>query len=132
MAKTETRFGTFDDLLANAAAAQRPIAQRLREIVQELHSDTTEVVRLGDNAATFGIGPKKMSEGYCYIMPLKSRVNLGFYHGVNLQDPASLLEGTGKKLRHVKINSLADANRVEVRQLIAESIAERRSALGCE
>ncbi len=108
----------------------RPIAERLRETVRQVDPDTVEVVRLGDRAATYGVGPKKMSEGYAYILPHKKWVNLGFYKGVDLPDPAGLMEGTGKKLRHVKVRSLEDAERPEVRKLIEEALAERNAALG--
>ena len=55
-----------------------------------------EVVRLGDRAATYGVGPKKMSEHFCYIAPQKYYVNLGFMYGADLPDPNGLLEGSGK------------------------------------
>ena len=107
----------------------QPIAIRLREIILELDPDACEVVRLGDRAATFGVGPKKMSEGYAYIMPNKNWVNLGFYKGAILPDPGGLLEGTGKSLRHIKTHSLDDANRPEVKELLKLALAERKEAL---
>ena len=126
----DTKFGSFDELLDIAVPEMRPIAERLREIVGEVDPDTVEVVRLGDRAATYGVGPKKMSEGYSYILPHKNWVNLGFYKGAELPDPAELMEGTGKKLRHVKVRSVEDAERPEIRTLIEEALAERTEALG--
>lgn len=116
-------------MLDIAVPEMRPIAERLREIVGEVDPDTVEVVRLGDRAATYGVGPKKMSEGYSYILPHKNWVNLGFYKGAELPDPAELMEGTGKKLRHVKVRSVEDAERPEIRTLIEEALAERTEAL---
>lgn len=126
----ETRYGTFDELLEIAAPQIRPIAVRLREIVLEVDPDAVEVVRLGDRAATYGVGPKKMSEGYAYILPHENWVNLGFYKGADLPDPAGLMEGTGKKLRHVKVRAVEDAERPEIRALLKEALAERTAALG--
>jgi hypothetical protein len=125
-----TGFGTFDKLLNGVPADLVPIARRLRAIILELHPAAVEVVRLGDKAASFGVGPKKMSQAYCYIMPQKDRMNLGFYHGVALPDPDSLLEGTGKRLRHVKVRSVAEADQPALRTLIEAALAERREALG--
>ncbi len=71
-----------------------------------------------------------MSAGYAYILLHKNWVNLGFYKGAELADPAGLLEGTGKKLRHVKVRSIKDAERTEIRTLIEEALTERRQALG--
>ena len=116
--------------MAEAADPMRPIARRLRELVYDVDPATVEVVRLGDRAATYGVGPKKLSEGYAYVMPQARWVNLGFYHGVALDDPAALLEGTGAKMRHVKVRSIDDAQTPAIRALVVAAAAERRSALG--
>jgi hypothetical protein len=38
-----------------------------------------------------------------YVNAFKKHVNVGFFHGAALKDPAGLLEGTGKRMRHVKL-----------------------------
>lgn len=124
------RLGTFDNLLDEADEAVRPIASALRAVVLGVHPDAVEVVRLGDRAATYGVGPKKMSEGHTYVMPQSSWVNLGFYHGAALPDPTGLLEGTGARLRHVKVRSVDEAEDPAVRALVEAALAERRAALG--
>lgn len=121
---------SFDDLLKLGQPAQQACMRRLRALILELHPDACEVVRLGERAATYGVGPKKMSEGYAYIMPHTEWVNLGFYRGADLPDPAGVLEGTGAKLRHVKIRSLADIERAPIRALLVAALKERRVALG--
>lgn len=126
----ETKFGTFADLIDITVPEMQPIVRRLREIIVEIDPQAVEVVRLGDRAATYGVGPKKMSEGYTYVLPHKNWVNLGFFKGADLPDPSSLLEGTGKNMRHAKMRSLADTQRPQVRELIAAALAERKQALG--
>ena len=126
----ETRFGTFDELMAESEATMRPIVTRLREIVLEVHPEATEVVRLGDRAATYGLGPRKMSEGYCYVLPYTSWVNIGFYKGAELPDPEGLLEGTGASLRHVRVRSLQAAEAPAIRALVEAALVERKAALG--
>ena len=118
--------GTFDELLAGVEPDLAAIARRLRAIIRAGDVNAVETVRLGDNAATFGVGPKKMTDGYAYIMPMRGYVNLGFYQGAMLADPKRLLEGTGKSLRHVKLRSLTDANRSPVRALVAAALVRRR------
>ena len=127
---SDAKLGEFDDLVDMTERPLRPIIRRLREIIVEIDADACEVVRLGDRAATYGLGPKKMSEGYVYVLPHKSWVNLGFYKGADLKDPKNLLEGTGAKMRHVKIRSMEDANRPSIHGLVKESLKERRRALG--
>jgi hypothetical protein len=118
--------GSFAELLAGVEPDLAAIARRLRAIIRAVDANTVETVRLGDNAATYGVGPKKMTDGYAYIMPMRGYVNLGFYQGAMLADPERLLAGTGKGLRHVKIRALAEANRPAVRALLAKALARRR------
>ncbi|KAA3656074.1 MAG: DUF1801 domain-containing protein [Chloroflexi bacterium] len=127
---TNAKFGSFEDLMIITEPPMQPIARRLREIVTGVDPNFVEVVRLGDRAATFGVGPKKMSEGYVYIMPHKNWVNLGFYKGAILPDPEALMEGTGANLRHIKVRSVAAAEHHAIRILIEEALSERKQALG--
>ena len=126
---SKAQFGTIDDLLEITEESLRPIVTALREIIVEVDPNTCEVVRLGDRAATYGVGPRKMLDGYTYILPHKRWVNLGFYQGVDLADPERLLEGTGAKMRHVKVRSVDDAKRSAVRTLVRGAL-ERRKASG--
>ena len=125
----ETKFGTFEELMAGITDTRLEIAHKLKNLIQDVHPETVEVVRLGDRAATYGIGPRKMKEGYCYIMPQKDRINLGFFKGATLNDPSSLLEGTGKALRHIKVHTLEMVDNENIRDLIQQAVAERTATL---
>ena len=127
---SKTNYGSFEDLIELTPDQLRPIAIRLKEIVLSIHPESCEVVRLGDRAATYGVGPKKMSEGYCYILPHTNWVNLGFYKGADLIDPSKMLEGTGAKLRHIKIKTLVECDDPEITKLIKSALDERKTALG--
>ena len=81
------RPGTFDELLEITEESLRPIVGALREMVFEVDPNAFETVRLGDRAATYGIGPRKTIDGYAYVLPYKKWVSLGFYQGVQLADP---------------------------------------------
>ncbi|MDE0101166.1 MAG: DUF1801 domain-containing protein [Bryobacterales bacterium] len=126
---SKAKLGTFDNLMELASGPMRPIMARLRSIILETDPDAREVVRLGDRAATYGLGPRKMIDGYAYVMPHRAWVILGFFRGATLDDRQRLLEGTGKKMRHVKVRSVRDAERDGIRELIDGAIAERRAAL---
>ncbi len=41
---------------------------------------------------------------FAYVSAHKAHVNVGFYQGASLADPAGLLQGEGKRMRHVKIH----------------------------
>ena len=121
-----TPQATFKELLEGVTPGLASIAKKLKALILELDPQAVETVRLGDNAATYGVGPKKMTDGYAYIMPLRGYVNLGFYQGALLQDPAQLLEGTGKRLRHVKIRSTTEVGRPALRALLTAALALRK------
>ena len=76
--------------------------------------------------ASYGIGPKKMSEHYAYIGVQRAHVNFGFYHGASLEDSTHLLEGSGKELRHVKVTDPAAVKNPAFGTLLRQAIAERR------
>jgi len=71
-----------------------------------------------------------MSEGYCYILPYSRWVNLGFYKGVDIPDPDKLLEGTGAKMRHIKIHSLEECENPRLVEMMRSAYEERKAALG--
>lgn len=122
--------GTLAQLLEMTEVELRPVVERLRAVVLEVHPEAFEVVRLGDRAVTFGVGPRKTIDGYAYVLPYKGWVNIGFYHSTDLPDPMHRLEGTGASMRHVKVRSVDDADAPEIRALIEAALHERRTALG--
>lgn len=128
MAKS-TVHGTFDDVIAGIDPALQAIAISLRSAIASIHGDFIEVAWPRMQIASYGIGPKKMSEHYAYIAPQSDYVNLGFYHGVALKDPTGLLEGAGKRLRHIKIKSVADVAKNEIRTLLKAALLERKNAV---
>jgi hypothetical protein len=118
--------GSFEDILCAAGPRLRHLCQALRNLVASLDKDFVEVVWLRQEIASFGVGPKKMTEHYAYIGIQSSYVNLGFYHGAALRDPTHLLEGTGKRLRHVKIRTDAEAKNPAIAALLRNAIENRR------
>ncbi len=123
---TNSTHGRFEDILVKARPELRPICQSLRGAIASLHKGHVEIVWPRQRIASYGVGPRKMSDHYAYIAVQGSHVNLGFYHGAGLVDPAGLLEGTGKKLRHVKIRSLGASKDPAVTALLRQAIADRK------
>lgn len=40
---------------------------------------------------------------FAYVNVFKAHVNVGFYQGASLPDPGGLLQGEGRRMRHVKL-----------------------------
>ncbi len=124
--KTDNRLGTFEQIADLFPADSARIAYAIRDLLISLDQQVFEVPRLGEKTTTYGVGPSKMKQAYCYIMPQKSYVNLGFFHGANLPDRDKLLEGTGKSIRHIKIRSFEDLARPEILAMITDAIEDRK------
>lgn len=109
---------TFEQAIARASESMREVARALRGLIAKVMPDVTEVPWVRQGNVGYGVGPRKMSEQFCYIMPASKHVNLGFYYGAELDDPEGLLEGTGKNLRHVKVRSIAEAKSTALEHLV--------------
>ena len=59
----------------------------------------------------------------------KAHANVGFYYGAMLADPAGLLEGAGKRMRHVKLRPGAELKVEALSDLIAASYHDIRRRL---
>ena len=108
----------FDEILSQASPHSRALTRRAKALIQDIMPDVVEVAWPKQKIAGYGVGPKKMSEQFCYIAVFKARINLGFYYGAELPDPDGLLEGTGKFLRHVKISSEEQLGDPALRRLV--------------
>jgi Domain of unknown function (DU1801) len=107
----------------------KPIGGALRSLLEQEHEGSLQAVWLPLGIASFGVGPRKLTEHYAYIGVQKEHVNVGFYHGVALVDSSGLMEGTGKSLRHVKVRTLAEVGRPALLRLIRAARRERERAL---
>ena len=58
---------------------------------------------------------------FAYVNVFTAHVNVGFYQGASLPDPAGLLLGEGKRMRHVKLKPDAPIDRTAITKLIADA-----------
>lgn len=112
---------TFDDVFADADPALEATGRAARALLAGVMPGITEVAWARQKTIGYGVGPKKMSEHFCYIGLHKAHVNLGFFYGADLDDPKGLLEGTGKALRHIKLTSPKDLERPGLKQLVKQA-----------
>lgn len=114
----------IDAWFAQQAGDLRGVARtwfdRLRgrgDDVRELMHDGCPVVCVQD--AAFG-----------YVNAFKAHVNVGFFNGAALPDPARLLIGDGKRMRHVKLRPDQAIDAEALDGLIAAAYADVRARLG--
>jgi hypothetical protein len=126
--RTIDDYGTFEDAVAKASAHARELAYQLRTLVAAVLPEVVEVPWPKMRMASYGVGPRKKSEHFCYISAQNDDVNLGFYYGAELPDPEGLLQGTGKLLRHVKIREPKAIRSRGLRQLLKVATKHRMPA----
>jgi len=64
-----------------------------------------------------------------YVNAFKDHVNIGFFFGALLKDPARLLEGTGKRGRHVKLRPGCEVDSAALAQLVDTAYVDIRARL---
>ena len=69
---------------------------------------------------------------FVYVNAFKAHVNVGFFRGAELSDPAGLLQGAGKYMRHVKLRPDDDIDTAALSQLIESAYTDMKRRLGAE
>ena len=116
---------TVEEFLATYPPHVQEMALRVRALVREVLPDALEMIDLP--AKLIGYGTKNSYKGtICVISPYANHVNLGFARGTSLPDPSGLLEGTGKRARHVKLKALEDVNQPALRTLLEAAVTEHQ------
>jgi hypothetical protein len=102
------------------------IAKHWFAIVRRCGDDVREVLHDGHPTACVG------DAAFAYVNAFKAHVNVGFFRGATLVDPAGLLEGTGKFMRHVKIRPGGVLNATALAQLVAAAYADMKERVRAE
>jgi hypothetical protein len=110
-----------EKLLRRYTPPVRAIARAVRQLVVHTAPDAVEIVRPGWKAITYGTN-QGMKSVFCIIHPTRAWVNLEFSRAIDLRDSHRLLEGTGKRMRHVKVASVARAKAPALRALVVEAV----------
>ena len=97
------------------------IAQHWFKVLRACGDDVRELLHDGQPTACVG------EAAFAYVNAFKTHVNVGFFGGAELHDPVNLLEGTGKFMRHVKINSNKPIDASRLHELIEAAYAEMKA-----
>lgn len=94
------------------------IAHQWFELMRHCGDEVCELVHDGCPVACLGDAP------FGYVNVFTAHVNVGFFHGVALPDPAHLLQGSGKHMRHVKLRPDTLTNTAALHKLIEAAYAD--------
>jgi len=111
----EAWFDLFDPM--------RAMVQPWFERIRALGEDVTEC--LHDHMPTACVG----EAAFAYVNAFTAHAAIGFFHGSSLPDPSGLLEGSGKRMRHVKLKPGADVDEAALAALIGAAYADVRARM---
>ena len=109
---TVERDPAIDAWLQEHAGELGTIAREWFDAMRKCGDEVRELLHDGCPVACLGDAP------FGYVNVFTSHVNVGFFRGASLPDPARLLQGSGKFMRHVKLRPGTATNAAALRTLI--------------
>ncbi|HEY7900358.1 MAG TPA: DUF1801 domain-containing protein [Caulobacteraceae bacterium] len=69
---------------------------------------------------------------FAYVNAFAAHANVGFFQGASLEDPCRLLQGNGKRMRHVKLRWGEGVEAEALKALISAAYEDIRDRLSAE
>lgn len=103
--------------------AVQSLALGLRKVVHEEMAPCHEYIfeMRSKVVLLYGATERVVEDGICNINLFARHVLLGFPRGTDLDDPAGVLQGTGKAMRHITLKELSDLDRPEIRAYLRQA-----------
>jgi hypothetical protein len=118
-----TRDPAIDTWLRAQREDLRPFVETWFRCMRECGDDVRELMHDGCPTACVD------DAAFGYVNAFKDHVNVGFFFGALLKDPARLLEGTGKRGRHVKLRPGHAVASMALAQLVDTAYVDIRARL---
>jgi len=112
------RDGAIDVWLKGHAGELGAVARQWFEVMRNCGDEVRELLHDGHPVACLG------DAAFGYVDVFTSHVNVGFFHGAALPDPARLLQGTGRFMRHVKLKPATATDAAALRRLIETAYSD--------
>ena len=97
------------------------IAREWFEVMRKCGDEVLEILHDGCPVACLGDAP------FGYVNVFTSHVNVGFFQGATLPDPARLLQGAGKFMRHVKLRPGTATDAASLSRLIERAYSDMKT-----
>jgi hypothetical protein len=111
----QTASYSVEEFVRQLPQSTRSIVEKLQDMVRSVYPSAKEIIYHD----TLGYTPTGHPfDRIIYIWPCKEHVTLGFFYGTSLPDPKHLLVGVGKRMRHVKVKTVEEANSPALRKLV--------------
>ena len=109
-------YASFDDYVAAQTPAHQTLVRALRKLVKRAAPGLVESVKWGNGCWLKG----KKPVAFVYSAP--DHVQFGFFAGSALKDPKGLLQGSGRYVRHVKIQATSDLDARALGALLRQAV----------
>ena len=116
------KYQSWDENLANHTPDVQAAARVLEDVIRTELPDVTVQYDPGNGLLAFGRS-MKMRDLLFALIPHAGWVNLQLADGALLANPDGLIEGTGKRIRHIKVSSAERARSNPVREAVRAQIA---------
>ena len=120
------RDPAVDSWLIGDPIELRSIAQTWFMHMRQSGEDVRELMHDGCPVACVEGAP------FGYVNSFETHVNVGFFYGAMLEDPAGLLEGNGKRMRHVKLKPGRELNAGPLGDLVHAAYLDIKVRLGAD
>jgi hypothetical protein len=124
---TATKPQSWEAVLAEHDPAVAEAARAVQRVVVESLPGAVVQFDAGDGLLAIGTSTK-IRDLLFAIIPHRAHVNLQLADGVDLPDPSGLIEGTGKRIRHVKVRSAEAAGSPALRAIVRAQVKRRAGA----
>ena len=118
--KSKATAKTVNGYIRSLKKDQAEIVSTLRDLVRGAAPKAIESIKWSQPVYEDN-GP------ICYIKAYKDHVNFGFWRGGELDDPKEILEGSGDRMKHVRITSVSEIKKGAYRDMIRSSVKLNRS-----
>lgn len=113
--------GTVDQYVAKLRGGPlEEVVSELRSLVREAAPEATESMKWGQPVYE-AFGP------FAHIKAFKNHVLFGFWRGAELLDPTGLLKGSGDRMRHVTLRSVADIDRPILQGMVRTAVTKNHA-----
>jgi len=115
--------GELIELLHRYDEDVRAVVLGLRQVVLEEMAPCHEYIftMRGRVMLLYGPTSRVIEDCVCMIGAYRKHANLQFTDGLDLTDAHGVLEGSGKRMRHLKIRAISDLGRPEIREFLRQA-----------
>ena len=114
---------TMDAWLKGKPPELRPLAVKWFDEIRSCGSDVQDIFHDGYPIGCVNNAP------FAYVNAFSSHVNVGFFYGADLEDKNGMLEGNGKRMRHIKVKPGLSYDGAGIKNLIKAAYIDVKKRL---